>query len=166
MKAEEERELLEQYYRKAISGTASDEEELAIAQDLLEKAQRGFVVDDDGEKIVYASPPDLPVDADFLVDDADLRRERLRKAAPWAGAFAVALIVLLVVYGGKLRRSGHGDAPADDDGARLHPHPDADAHRHGDRDGHADVDARPRRRRRPTRRRPCRRRRSRSSRCR
>jgi hypothetical protein len=101
MKPEEERELLEQYYRKAISGTASDEEELAIAQDLLEKAQRGFVVDDDGEKIVYASPPDLPVDADFLVDDADLRKERLRKAAPWAGAFAVALIVILVVYGGK-----------------------------------------------------------------
>lgn len=100
MRQEEERELLEQYYRKAISGTASDEEELAIAQDLLEKAQRGFVVDDDGEKIVYASPPDLPVDADFLVDDADLRRERLRKAAPWAGAFAVALIVILVVYGG------------------------------------------------------------------
>src|SRR5512136_3404804 len=101
MKPEEERELLEQYYRTAISGTASDEEELAIAQDLLEKAQRGFVVDDDGEKIVYASPPDLPVDADFLVDDADLRRELLRKAAPWAGAFAVALIVILVMYGGK-----------------------------------------------------------------
>jgi hypothetical protein len=100
MKTEEERELLEQYYRKAISGTASDEEELAIAQDLLEKAQRGFVVDDDGEKMVYASPPDLPVDAGFLVDDADLRRERLRKAAPWAGAFAVAMIVLLIVYGG------------------------------------------------------------------
>ncbi len=99
MRAEEERELLEQYYRKAISGTASDEEELAIAQDLLEKAQRGFVVDDDGETIVYASPPDLPVDADFLVDEADLRRERLRKAVPWAGAFAVALIALLLVYG-------------------------------------------------------------------
>ena len=99
MRQEEERELLEQYYRKAISGTASDEEELAIAQDLLEKAQRGFVVDDDGETIVYASPPDLPVDADFLVDEADLRRERLRKAVPWAGAFAVALIALLLVYG-------------------------------------------------------------------
>jgi hypothetical protein len=100
MKVDEERELLEQYYRKAIAAVASDEEELAIAQDLLEKAQRGFVVDDDGEKLVYASPPDLPVDADFLVDQANLRRERLRKAAPWAGAFAVALIIILVVYGG------------------------------------------------------------------
>ena len=100
MKVDEERELLEQYYRKAIAAVASDEEELAIAQDLLEKARRGFVVDDDGEKLVYASPPDLPVDADFLVDQANLRRERLRKAAPWAGAFAVALIIILVVYGG------------------------------------------------------------------
>ena len=100
MRQEEERELLEQYYRKAISGTASDEEELAIAQDLLEKAQRGFVVDDTGEDLIYASDPNLPVDAEFLVDEGALRQQRLRKVVPIAGAFLIALLALFLAYGG------------------------------------------------------------------
>jgi len=48
MKPEEERELIEQHYRQAIAWASSDEEELAVAQELLEKAKRGFVVDDTG----------------------------------------------------------------------------------------------------------------------
>ena len=100
MKPEEERELIEQYYHQEIAGTRSDEEELAVARDLLEKAQRGFVVDDHGERLIYASDPELPVDADFLIDEGALRKQRLRRAAPLVGAFLVAILVALLVYGG------------------------------------------------------------------
>jgi hypothetical protein len=107
MKAEEERDLIEQYYRQAMASAPSDEEELAIAQELLEKAQRGFVVDDTGEDLIYASDPHLPVDAEFLVDESALRQQRLRRAVPIAGAFLVALLVLFLAYGG-----GSGPTPA------------------------------------------------------
>ena len=39
MSNDEERQLCEQYYSRAIAGTATDEEELAIALDLLERAK-------------------------------------------------------------------------------------------------------------------------------
>jgi hypothetical protein len=100
VRTEDERELIEQYYRQAVAAAPSDDEELAIAQDLLEKAQRGFVVDDSGEDLIYASDPNLPVDAEFLVDEGALRQQRLRKAVPIAGAFLVALLALFLVYGG------------------------------------------------------------------
>jgi len=100
MKPEEERELIEKYYGQEIAWTRSDEEELAVAQDLLEKAQRGFVVDDRGERLIYVSDPELPVDAEFLIDEGALRKQRLRRAAPLAGAFLVAILVVLLVYGG------------------------------------------------------------------
>lgn len=100
MKPEEEQELIAQYYRQAVATAPSDEEELAIAQELLEKARRGFVVDDTGEDLIYASDPDLPVDAEFLVDEGVLRQERLRQALPMVGAFLFALLALLLVYGG------------------------------------------------------------------
>jgi hypothetical protein len=100
MKPEEGRELIEQYYRQAVAAAPSDEEELVIAQDLLEKALRGFVVDDSGEDLIYASDPNLPVDSEFLVDEGALRQQRLRKAVPIAGTFLVALLVLFLVYGG------------------------------------------------------------------
>ncbi len=100
MKTEEERERIEQHYRQAVASARSDEEELAIAQELLEKAQRGFVVDDSGEDLIYASDPNLPVDAEFLVDEGALRQQRLRKVVPIAGAFLVALLALFLVYGG------------------------------------------------------------------
>jgi hypothetical protein len=100
MKSEEERDLIEQYYRQAIAWAGSDEEELAVAEDLLEKARRGFVVDDRGEQLLYASDPHLPVDADFLVDEGALRRQRLRRVAPIAGALLIALLVAFLVYGG------------------------------------------------------------------
>ncbi|MBN1661663.1 MAG: hypothetical protein JXA93_24930 [Anaerolineae bacterium] len=100
MPDEEERQLAEQYYRQAIAWAASDEEELAVARDLLEKAQRGFVVDDTGDDLIYASDPDLPVDAEFLVDEGALRRARLRRALPVVGALLVAVVVAFVVYGG------------------------------------------------------------------
>ena len=101
MDRDEEQQLIEQYYRLAISHAASDEEELAIAQELLEKAERGFVVDDTGEQLLYASDPDLPVDADYLVDEAALRQQRLRHLAPIAGAFLLAVLALLLLYGGE-----------------------------------------------------------------
>jgi hypothetical protein len=100
MKTEEERELIEQYYRQAVASAPSDEEELSIAQELLEKAQRGFVVDDSGEDLIYASDPNLPVDAEFLVDEGALRQQRLRKVVPIAGVFLVALLALFLAYGG------------------------------------------------------------------
>lgn len=96
----EEMQSMEQYYRQAIAWAASDEEELAVARDLLEKAQRGFVVDDAGQDLIYASDPDLPVDAEFLVDEGALRRQRLGKAAPVAGALLVAVLATILAYGG------------------------------------------------------------------
>ena len=96
----EELELIEQYYRQTVAWAPSDEEALAIAQDLLEKAQRGFVVDDTGDRLIYASDPELPVDAEFLVDEGALRQQRLRRGLAIVGAFLVALLALLVVYGG------------------------------------------------------------------
>lgn len=102
MKAEEERELIEQHYRQAIAAAASDEEELAVAQELLEKAQRGFVVDDTGARLIYASDPDLPVDAGYLVDEGALRQQRLRRIGPAVGAFLAAVLAVLLAYGGNL----------------------------------------------------------------
>jgi len=96
----EELELIEQYYRHTVAWAPSDEEALAIAQDLLEKAQRGFVVDDTGDRLIYASDPDLPVDAEFLVDEGALRQQRLRRGLAIVGAFLVALLALLLIYGG------------------------------------------------------------------
>lgn len=96
----EELELIEQYYRHTGAWAPSDEEALAIAQDLLEKAQRGFVVDDTGDRLIYASDPELPVDAEFLVDEGALRQQRLRRGLAIVGAFLVALLALLLIYGG------------------------------------------------------------------
>jgi len=99
MNREEEQELIEEFYRQAVSWAPTDEEELAIAQDLLEKAQRGFVVNDDGARLVYASDPRLPADAEFLVDEAALRQQRLRRLVPLLGAFLVAFVAIVLVYG-------------------------------------------------------------------
>jgi hypothetical protein len=96
----EELELIEQYYRQTVAWAPSDEEALAIAQDLLEKAQRGFVVDDTGDRLIYASDPELPVDAEFLVDEGALRQQRLRRGLVIVGAFLVALLALFLIYGG------------------------------------------------------------------
>jgi hypothetical protein len=96
----EELELIEQYYRHTVAWAPSDEEALAIAEDLLEKAQRGFVVDDTGDRLIYASDPELPVDAEFLVDEGALRQQRLRRGLAIVGAFLVALLALLLIYGG------------------------------------------------------------------
>ena len=101
----EELELIEQYYRQTAAWAPSDEEALSIAQDLLEKAQRGFVVDDTGERLIYASDPELPVDAEFLVDEGALNQQRLRRGLAIVGAVVVALLALLLVYG--------GDSPSD-----------------------------------------------------
>ena len=99
MRPEEEREVIETYYRQAVAWAASDEEELALAQDLLEKAQRGFVVDDSGQDLIYARDPELPVDAGFLVDEGALRQQRLRRFAPLAAAFLAALLAVFLAYG-------------------------------------------------------------------
>lgn len=99
MNPEEERALIEQYYRQAIAGAASDEEELAVAHELLQKARRGFVVDDQGRGLIYARDPELPVDADFLVDEGALRQQRLRGVLPFLAALLVAAVAVLLVYG-------------------------------------------------------------------
>jgi hypothetical protein len=104
----EELELIEQYYRQTAAWAPSDEEALSIAQDLLEKAQRGFVVDDTGDRLIYASDPELPVDAEFLVDEGALRQQRLRRGLVIIGTLVVTLLALFLIYGGD---SGSTPAP-------------------------------------------------------
>ena len=98
MQPEEELELCERFYGQAIAWATSDEEELAIAQELLERAHRGFVVNDAGTDQVYARDPDLPPDADYLVDDRPLHQQRLRSGAIIVGGFVLALLVAFLVY--------------------------------------------------------------------
>jgi hypothetical protein len=104
MSHDEERQLCEQYYSRAIAGTATDEEELAIALDLLERAKKGFVVNDAGTGLIYISEPDLPVDADYLLEEGT-PQQRLRQALPGIAALAVGAILILLLFGG-----GGGDA--------------------------------------------------------
>lgn len=101
MNHEEELELVERFYSQAIAWATSDEEELAIAQDLLERAHRRFVVNDAGNDLVYARDPDLPPDADYLVDNRPLHRQRLRTAAIVVGGFLLALLIVFLAYGGE-----------------------------------------------------------------
>ena len=98
MKPDEERQLCETYYRRAIAGTTSDEEELAVALDLLEKAEHGFVVDDSGQGLLYISEPDLPVEAEYLIEAASTG-QRLRRALPSLAVVALALLAVLFLYG-------------------------------------------------------------------
>lgn len=99
MSNDEERQLCEQYYSRAIAGTATDEEELAIALDLLERAEKGFVVNDAGTGLIYISEPDLPVDAECLMDD-DTPGQRLRQALPGLAILVAAAILALLLSGG------------------------------------------------------------------
>jgi len=121
MNHEEELELVERFYSQAIAWATSDEEELAIAQDLLERARRGFVVNDNGTDLVYARDPDLPPDADYLVDDGPLRRQRLRTVAIVAGGFLLALLIVFVAYGGEPARTFEATATATTRAAILLP---------------------------------------------
>jgi hypothetical protein len=104
MSNDEERQLCEQYYSRAIAGTATDEEELAIALDLLERAEKGFVVNDAGTGLIYISEPDLPVDAEYLLEEGT-PQQRLRQALPGIAALVVGAILILLLFGG-----GGGDA--------------------------------------------------------
>ena len=99
MSNDEERQLCEQYYSRAIAGTATDEEELAIALDLLERAKKGFVVNDAGTGLIYISEPDLPVDADYLLEEGT-PQQRLRQALPGLAALVVGAILILLLFGG------------------------------------------------------------------
>jgi hypothetical protein len=107
MSHDEERQLCEQYYSRAIAGTATDEEELAIALDLLERAEKGFVVNDAGNGLIYISEPDLPVDAECLVEE-ETPRQRLRQALPGIAVLIAGAILILLFYG----RRGGGATPA------------------------------------------------------
>jgi hypothetical protein len=95
---DEERQLCESYYSRAIAGAASDEEELAIALALLEGAERGGVVNDAGTGLIYISEPEIAVDADYLLDE-ETPRQRLRRIWPIVGAMAAVMLILLVRYG-------------------------------------------------------------------
>jgi hypothetical protein len=99
MSNDEERQLCEQYYSRAIAGTATDEEELAIALDLLERAEKGFVVNDAGTGLIYISEPDLPVDAEYLLDEGT-PRQRLRQALPGIAALVIGVILVSLLFGG------------------------------------------------------------------
>jgi hypothetical protein len=98
MSNDEERQLCESYYSRAIAGAASDEEELAIALALLEGAERGGVVNDAGTGLIYISEPEIAVDADYLLDE-ETPRQRLRRVWPIVGAMAAVMLILLVRYG-------------------------------------------------------------------
>lgn len=98
MSNDEERQLCESYYSRAIAGAASDEEELAIALALLEGAERGGVVNDAGTGLIYISEPEIAVDADYLLDE-ETPRQRLRRIWPIVGAMAAVMLILLVRYG-------------------------------------------------------------------
>ncbi len=98
MTHDEERQLCEQYYSRAIAGTSSDEEELEVALALLEKAERGFVVNDAGTGQIYVSEPEIPVDADFLMEE-ETREQRLRRTLPALVAVALGLVAMLILYG-------------------------------------------------------------------
>lgn len=100
MSNDEERQLCEQYYSRAIAGTATDEEELAIALDLLERAEKGFVVNDAGTGLIYISEPDLPVDAECLVEE-ETPRQRLRQALPGIAVLIAGAILILLFSGGE-----------------------------------------------------------------
>lgn len=95
----EERQLCEQYYSQAIAETATDEEELAIALALLEQAEKGFVVNDAGTGLIYISEPNLPVDAEYLVEE-ETPQQRLRQALPGIAVLIVGAILLLLFSSG------------------------------------------------------------------
>jgi len=99
MSNDEEHQLCEQYYSRAIAGTATDEEELAIALDLLERAKKGFVVNDAGTGLIYISEPDLPVDADYLLEEGT-PQQRLRQALPGLAALVIGVILVSLLFGG------------------------------------------------------------------
>ena len=98
MTNDEERQLCESYYSRAIAGAASDEEELAVALALLEGAERGGVVNDAGTGLIYISEPEIPVDADYLLEE-ETPRQRLRRIWPIVGAMAAVMLIILVRYG-------------------------------------------------------------------
>ena len=99
MNLDEERQICERYYSRAIADATSDEEELAIALHLLEEARHGAVVNDTGTELVYldlAQLENLPVDADFLIEDDQDLRQRLRANWPLLAAFLALFAFALV----------------------------------------------------------------------
>ena len=98
MTNDEERQLCESYYNRAIAGAASDEEELTIALALLEGAERGGVINDAGTGLIYISEPEIAVDADYLLEE-ETPRQRLRRIWPIVGAMAAVMLILMVRYG-------------------------------------------------------------------
>ena len=98
MNRDEEQQLCEAYYRRAIAGTTSDEDELAVALDLLEKARNGFVVNDDGSGLMYISDLDPSADADYLVEGPSAG-QRLRRALPAVLILVLGLAAVLFLYG-------------------------------------------------------------------
>ena len=64
----EEQQLVEEFYRQRVAAAASDEEELRIVEDLLDKSRMGFIVGDDGQGM-YLQKLGIPTQADFLVLD-------------------------------------------------------------------------------------------------
>lgn len=106
---EEQLAAIERYYSSRVAGLASDEEELAVAQALLEQAERGYVVDDDGDGLILIEKAaEIPVKADFMVNDEELRKQGLRRILPIVAFVAIGLALIFVLYG------GGGENPTED----------------------------------------------------
>lgn len=97
MTNDEERQLCESYYSRAIAAAGSDEEELAVAQALLDEAERGGVVNDSGTGLIYISEPEIAVDAEYLLEE-ETPRQRLRRILPIVGVMAAVMLILVVRY--------------------------------------------------------------------
>jgi len=65
----------------------------------LERAKKGFVVNDAGTGLIYISEPDLPVDADYLLEEGT-PRQRLRQALPGIAALVIGVILVSLLFGG------------------------------------------------------------------
>jgi outer membrane biosynthesis protein TonB len=101
MNYDEDRQICEAFYSRAIASATSDEEELAIALALLEDAEKsGAVPDDEGQELIRLGEYTQPVNAPWMIDPQDSTRQKLRRAVPVLAVMLLAFIAILVSSGG------------------------------------------------------------------
>jgi hypothetical protein len=101
MDLDAEHQIVQKYYKLVVTGARSDAEELHRARKMLEGAHKGEVPDDDGDSLCIIEPDlDLPVEADFLLEE-ETPQQRLRQALPLIAAAVLAAIFALFAYGGE-----------------------------------------------------------------
>ena len=109
-------EICETYYRSAVAHAVSDDDELEIAQGLLEAAQRGQVPNDSGTGLIYAQVGELPVDADWMVGGRGQsgQKQQMRQIALIAGGLLAAIIfIILTSSGGGGKKTDTTPAPTE-----------------------------------------------------